>query len=254
MAGRLEGKVALITGTGTGQGKAAAILFAKEGAKVVGCGRRENLLEETAHEIEAFGGEYKYLKTDLSKENEVKALMDFVKDTYGKLDILYNNAAHPEFAPSFLELDWEKWSKSMDNELNMVYWSCHYGLPLLIENGGGAVINTSSILALMGGQGLSFAAHSATKGAIISFSRQLAVEYAPHNIRVNVICPGMVEADITKPFIDQPEVVQQWINRHLIKRLGKPEDIAYAALYLASDEASWVTGSVLVVDGGWTAY
>ncbi|WP_018963626.1 SDR family NAD(P)-dependent oxidoreductase [Coprothermobacter platensis] len=254
MAGRLEGKVALITGTGTGQGKAAAVLFAKEGAKVVGCGRRENLLEETAQEIAAFGGEYKYLKTDLSKENEVKALIDFVKDTYGKLDILYNNAAHPEFAPSFLELDWEKWSKSMDNELNMVYWSCHYGLPLLIENGGGAVINTSSILALMGGQGLSFAAHSATKGAIISFSRQLAVEYAPHNIRVNVICPGMVEADITKPFIEQPEVVQQWINRHLIKRLGKPEDIAYAALYLASDEASWVTGSVLVVDGGWTAY
>lgn len=185
----MECKVALVTGTGTGQGKAAAVLFAKEGAKVVGCGSRENLLEETAQEITAFGGEYKYLKTDLSKENEVKALMDFVKDTYGELDILYNNAAHPQFAPSFLELDWEKWSKSIDNELNMVYWSCHYGLPLLIENNGGAVINTSSILALMGGQGISFAAHSATKGAIISFSRQLAVEYAPHNIRVNVICP-----------------------------------------------------------------
>lgn len=252
MAGRLADKVAFITGTGGGQGRAAAILFAQEGAKVVGCDLKQEGGEETVEMVKATGGDSIFRVVDLGDGDQVKAWLDGGVAHYGQIDILYNNASAPKFAP-IEEMTWEDWHFTIRNELDLIYWACHYGFPLM-KGKGGSIINTASTAGLIGFANLGDFAHAATKGGVIALTRQLAAEGGPYNIRANSISPGLVETPATAPLMQDPQFREALVNLHMLKRPGKPEDIAYCALYLASDESAWVTGANFVIDGGLTAW
>ncbi len=251
--GRLADKVCLITGTAgpVGQGASAARLFAEEGAKVVGTDVRKEG-EIIIEEIRAAGGEAAFCTADLTKEADVKDLVRFAVEKYGRLDVLYNNAARGAKKP-FLDLSKEEWDYTMENELTLVFLGCKYGIPELIKAGGGSIINTSSAIALRANPFIWGTVHAAAKAAIIGLTRQLALEFADKHIRANVICPGTIVT--TKSSYDKrdAEYRQKRIDETLVGRVGTPEDIAKLALYLASDESSFVTGAVFVVDGGATA-
>jgi NAD(P)-dependent dehydrogenase (short-subunit alcohol dehydrogenase family) len=251
MAGRLAGKVALITGTGSGQGKAAAVLFAREGAKVVGCDINVDGDKETLATVKAAGGEMVIMDpVDMSDGKQAKAWIDFAVETYGKIDVLYNNAAGARFG-TIDKLTEEQWSFTMRNELDLIYLACHHAWPYL-QKTHGVVLNTASIAAIGGSpwiagrpNGAMFP-HCAGKGGVRAMSRELALYGAKDGIRVVVICPGVIEI---KPGTRSGEL--GWIP---LGRVGKPNDIAYAALFLASDEASYITGVDMIVDGGITAH
>lgn len=248
---RLENKTIFITGTGGGQGRAAAVLFAKEGARIVGCDVKKDGGEETVAMIKAEGGESLFRVVDLGNGNEVKDWFDWGIKEYGQMDVLYNNASACKFAP-LEDMSWDEWHFTIRNELDLLYWACHYGFPHMKKNGG-SIINTASGSGLMGYDNLGNFAHSATKGGVISLTRQVAAEGAKHNIRCNSISPGFIVTPVTAALMDKPEYrefFQDILNKQMLKRPGKPEDIAYCALYLASDEAAWVTGSNFVIDGG----
>lgn len=256
MPGRLEGKVALITGTAGGQGRAAAVLFAKEGAKVVGCDIKVDEAAETVEMVTSAGGQMvSRAPVDLADGQQVADWIAFGVEEFGGFDILYNNASAPKFN-HISQMSWEEWSFTIRNELDLIYWACHHAWPHLVSRGGGAVVNTASTAGLIGFPTLGDFAHAATKGGVIALTRQLASEGASFGIRANSISPGFVESPATIPMMQDPEFaagMQAILDAHMIKRPGKPEDIAYAALYLASDEASWVTGANFVIDGGLTA-
>lgn len=251
MAGRLEDKVVFITGTGGGQGRAAAILFAKEGAKIIGCDVKKEGGEETAAIIKAAGGDSIFRVVDLADGDEVKSWFDWGVSQYGRMDVLYNNASACKFAP-IEHMPWDIWQFTIRNELDLMYWACHHGFPHLKKNGG-SVINTASVLGMIGINSMGNFAHAATKGGVIALSRQLAAEGAQFNIRCNSISPGLIETPATAPLMDIPEYRDMFLgvmDKQMLKRSGKPEDIIYCALYLASDESSWVTGANFVIDGG----
>lgn len=251
MAKKLDGKVALITGTGGGQGRAAALLFAKEGARVVGCGRKVGNAEETVKMVKADGGEMVSMQPiHLDDGKQVKQWVDFAINTYGRIDILYNNAATAVFAP-IEQMTEEEWHFAMRNGLDLIYWACHYAWPHLKASGNGIIINTSSMGGLVGKPN-SFA-HAAAKGAVIALTRQLAIEGAPYNIRVNAISPGAILTPATESIFQNPEVKEPLLREVPLHRLGKAEDIAPVALFLASDDSSYITGANIVVDGGLTA-
>ena len=255
MAGRLKDKVAFITGTGGGQGRAAAILFAKEGAKIVGCDVKKEGGEETAAMIKAAGGDSIFRVVDMAEGDQVKSWFDWGVGQYGQMDILYNNASACQFAP-IEQMTWEEWNFTIRNELDLLYWACHYAFPLMKARGG-SIINTASIAGMLGFSELGNFAHGATKGGVIALSRQLAAEGAQYKIRSNSITPGTVETPVVVAMLNDPlhaDMLNKIIQQHLLKRIGKPEDIAYCALYLASDvESGWVTGANFVIDGGMTA-
>lgn len=257
MAGRLQGKVALITGTSRGIGREAALLFAREGAAVVGCARSATALEKTHAQIEAEGGKTAYRVADLSDEDAVRDLVAWVAKRFGRIDILYNNAASARIG-SVLEMSAEDWHYTLRNELDVVFYTVKHVAPVMRDSGGGAIINTASVVALSGtsfGGWLQWTAHSAAAGGILAMTRTLAQELAPYTIRVNSMTLGGVENDAWSAF--GKEFVEQHKSRilplQLIKRTGTNLDAAYCALYLASDEASFVTGQNFVVDGGLTA-
>ena len=251
MAGRLEGKVAFITGTGGGQGRAAAILFAREGAKIVGCDVKKEGGEETAAMIKAAGGDSIFRVVDLGEGDQVKGWLDWGLAHYGRMDVLYNNAGLCKFAP-IEQMTWEEWSFTIHNELDLIYWACHHAFPLMKKHGG-SIINTASMAGMLGFTELGNFAHGATKGGVIALTKQLAAEGAIHGIRANSISPGLVATPQTDPLKDHP-LYAALLGKNMIKRAGTPDDIAYCALYLASDiEAGWVTGANFVIDGGMTA-
>jgi NAD(P)-dependent dehydrogenase (short-subunit alcohol dehydrogenase family) len=255
MPGRLDGKIALITGTGGGQGRAAALAFAREGAIVVGCDLKDDGALETVELVRQEGGVMTSTQpVDLGDPEQARSWVDAAADEHGGFDILYNNAGAAIFAP-IMEMTDAAWHTIVRNELDLVFYTCRAAWPHLVRRGGGSIINTGSISgvsALAPSSG--GIAHAATKGAVIAMTRQMAMEGGPVKIRVNALSPGPVLSPATEEVHRRdPSRRERFTSLQMLDRLGLPEDIAPAAVYLAADESAWVTGTNLIVDGGFTA-
>lgn len=248
---RLSGKVALVTGAASGIGRTTALLFAREGAKVIIADINKTDGIEIEQQIKNNGGEATFIHTDVTKESDVQILISTSVEKYGKLDILVNNAGVllEGSVTSTIPGDWQK---VLDINLSSVYLCCRFAIPEMIKNGGGAIVNTSSIQGLTGFY--NSAGYAASKGGVLALTRQTAREYAGLGIRVNSICPGIIFTPIFGKAVEKPAdreaLFESWSNQMPVGFFGLPEDIAFAAIYLASDESSFVTGTNLVIDGG----
>lgn len=252
MSGRLAGKAALVTGVGGGIGAVAARRFAAEGARVVGCDLDAAGAARTQEAVRAAGGEITVMGgVDLGDAEQARAWVDAAVATYDGIDVLYNNASTQRFAP-LDELSVADWDFTMRNELDLVYYTVRAAWPHLRRTGGGSIVNVGSIAAIRGVEFMAQNAHSTAKGGVIALTLQLVVEGGPFGIRANVISPGLVETPNTAPMLaDPPERLRRVVlDRIPLGRHGRPEDVVNAAVFLASDEASWITGAHLVVDGG----
>jgi NAD(P)-dependent dehydrogenase (short-subunit alcohol dehydrogenase family) len=248
--GRLENKVVVITGAASGIGREAALLFSAEGASVCVGDVSEDAGERTASECrEGF-----FTKVDVGDPESVQSMYRATADRYGGIDVLYNNAGiMPDDDASILETKPEAWQRVQDVNTKGVFLCCKYGLPHLLERGGGSVINVASFVALMGAA-TSQISYTASKGAVLSLSRELAVQFARGGIRVNALCPGPVETPLLmRLFSDDPAAYERRRVHLPMGRLAQAREIAYGALFLASDESSYVNGATFVVDGGITA-
>jgi meso-butanediol dehydrogenase / (S,S)-butanediol dehydrogenase / diacetyl reductase len=247
---RLEGKRVLITGTAGGQGEAAQLMFAKEGARIVGCDIQEGAAERTAAALREQGHDVHGDTVDLGDPKAAESWIHEAAATLGGIDVLYNNAAGYGFAP-FDEMTLQMWREVIRVELDIVFHTTHPAWTHLRERGG-SVINTASLSALRGIAPGRQVAHATAKGGVVSFTTAIAAEGAAHGIRANAISPGFVTTPATDATVDR-ELGEFVMNLHLIRRTGTPDDVAYLALYLASDESSWVTGQNFSIDGGVTA-
>lgn len=252
---RLKDKVAIITGAGSGQGRAAAILFAREGAKVVVSDWKPELGDETVTLVKQQNGNAIFVRTDVSESVDVQNLIRITVSTFGRIDILYNNAgvgfSSPLSMADVIDTPEADWDRVIAINLRSLFLTAKYGIPEMIRTGGGSIINTASIAAMIGSEAAH--AYTAAKGGMVALSRALAVEFGPKNIRVNCICPGAIDTPMIAPVIDPLKKSGQPFMISPIRRIGTPEDIAHCALYLASDESGFVTGTTIVVDGGYTA-
>ncbi len=251
MAGMLAGKVAVITGSTQGIGKAIAVTFAKEGASVIINGCLDiSKCQAVALEIEAMGGKALAVKADVANKKEVDDLFSTAVKEFGKVDIHINNAGIVSTHP-FLELSEEKWDKLMDVDLKGTYLCAQAAAREMVKKKYGRIINLSSVAGFIGFPG---AAHyCAAKAGVSQFTKVLAIELAPVGINVNAIAPGLIETAMTRDIISNPDALKAMLQRIPLGRPGKPEEIANAALFLASPMADYVTGTTLFVDGGWTA-
>lgn len=253
MSKRLEGKVAIITGTGSGMGRAAAIMFAREGAKVVGCDINVERAEAVVAEVKAQGGEMVSLHpVDLSNAEGAAQLTAFALEAFGGIDVLYNNAAMAYF-DSFPEMTYETFSRTLREEVDIVFHLTREVWPHMVARGGGSIINAGSMAAHVGAKGQGALAHCTAKAAVVAMTRQLAVEGSPHGIRANSISPGLIRSPQTEPFLANPEFMEKVAQSFLVPRAGEPEDVASCALYMASDESGYMTGTDVLMDGGYTA-
>jgi NAD(P)-dependent dehydrogenase (short-subunit alcohol dehydrogenase family) len=252
MSERLKGKVAIVTGSGAGIGQGCALMFARHGARVVGCDIDAAAAESTVQLAKTEGLQFDSVHPcDLTVPSDVDSLISFVIERHGGLDVLVNAGGWGAFAP-IEEMDFEsEWHKTLANELDLVFLACKAAWPHLKARGGGSIINFASINAWSALRGNFAVAHATGKGGVLAMSRQLAMEGAPYNIRVNTISPGMVITAATKPRHDnEPGFTEATLHWTLLNRLGQPEDIAWCAVYLASDESSWVTAADFSIDGG----
>ena len=249
--GRLDGKVCVITGAGGGMGREAAIVFTGEGAKVCVADVDRGLAEET---VGLCAGDAFAFEVDVADENGVAAMYEATRERYGGVDVLYNNAGiSPADDASVLETSVEAWQRVQDVNTKGVFLCCKHGIPHLLERGGGSVINVASFVALMGAA-TSQISYTASKGAVLSMSRELAAQFARRGVRVNALCPGPVETPLLLSiFGDDPAAFARRQVHWPTGRLAKPREIVDAALFLASDESSFVNGATFVVDGGITA-
>ena len=255
--GQLDNKVALITGSGRGQGLVAARLFAAEGAKIVINDLDAESVEAAVASIKNTGGEAVGAVGDVSKAADVQAVLQTAQDAFGGFDILYNNAgigysATQRFGIAMSDIvncTEDDWQRIMGINVGGIFLFCKYGIPTLIERGGGIIINTASIAALRGAQDAH--AYTASKGAILALTRAVAVTYGPQGIRTNTICPGVIDTEmIHDTLIDKAEVSELLARNTPLRRNGTPEDVAAVALFLASEQLRFVTGEAFAVDGG----
>ncbi|WP_107657333.1 SDR family NAD(P)-dependent oxidoreductase [Nocardia suismassiliense] len=253
-ANRLDGKIALVTGTGGGQGRAAARLFAAAGAQVIGCDLNAENAEETVRIVAADG--YRMTSChpcDLADPSAVATLIASSVETHGGLDVLYNNAGSATFGPVGA-IPLSDWRHTILNELEIVFTLTQAAWPHLRARGRTSIINTSSVAAHRGFGHLAGLSHVAAKGGVVAMTRQLAVEGAPHGIRVNSVSPGPVVTPASQEQLGDTEHARYVLDTLLSNRLGSPADVAQVALFLASDASAWVTGSDFVVDGGRMAW
>ncbi len=248
--GRLDGKVAVITGAGGGMGREAAIVFAEEGAQVCAADIDGDAAEQVASEA----GDALAVQVDVADGSSVQAMYAAAAERFGGIDVLYNNAGiSPPDDDSILETEEDAWDRVQNVNTKGVYLCCKHGIPYLLERGGGSVINVASFVALMGAA-TSQISYSASKGAVLSMSRELGVQFARQGIRVNALCPGPVETPLLlRIFGDDPAAYERRRIHLPMGRLAKPREIVMAALFLASDESSYVNAATFLVDGGLTA-
>ena len=251
---RLASRVALITGAGSGIGRAAALAFAAEGARVVVVDWKPAAGRETVALVQSQGGEAMFVEADVSQEEDVERMVATAVGAYGRLDILFNNAAVQVFG-TIPETSARDWQKVVDVNLKSVYLGCKYALRQMIAQGGGSIVNMSSALGLVGDPAMP--AYGATKGGILAMSKAMAQAHGRQNIRVNCICPGDVDTPLVQEYFDrQPdpaEARRQVAAHYALGRIARPEEIASVAIFLASDESSFLTGTEIVVDGGLTS-
>ncbi|HXG20272.1 MAG TPA: glucose 1-dehydrogenase [Methylomirabilota bacterium] len=247
---RLKNRVALITGGASGIGRATCVLFAREGAKVMVADYAAEGGNETVRQIKAAGGDAAFVRVDVSKSAEVQNMIVTTVKTYGRVDILFNNAGIEGPSAKLANYKEEDWDRVIAIDLTAVYLGMKYVIPEMIKQGGGVIISTASVAGLVGFPGSG--AYAAAKAGVINLTRMAALEYADKNIRVNCICPGIIDTPMVDRVVGgRPK--ERVVKAEPIGRLGKPEDIANAALFLASDESSFATGAPFVIDGGYVA-
>jgi NAD(P)-dependent dehydrogenase (short-subunit alcohol dehydrogenase family) len=245
----LKGKTAVITGAGSGIGQASAFAMAREGAGVAVLDSNEEAGRRTANELVAQKLDAAFFSVDVSSEEQVRAAISQIIKRFGHIDILHNNAGiairHP-----VADQDEEGWQACMNVNLKGVFFCAKHVIPHMLDRGG-SIINTASVTGVVGVRNR--AAYSASKGAVVALTRNMALDYARHRIRVNCVCPGFVRTPMAKALLENPIKEKRLVDTHPLGRLGTPEDVANAVLFLASDLASWITGHALVVDGGFGA-
>lgn len=250
---RLNDKVALITGAASGIGRETALLFSREGARVAVIDVNDGEGDATVQMINKEGGTALYVHADVSSAADSETMINKTEEAYGKIDVLFNNAGIMDSRDDdAVNTSEEVWDLTMQINLKGVYLGCKYGIPALRRNGGGSIINTASFVALLGAATPQLA-YTASKGGVLAMTRELAVVHARENIRVNALCPGPLHTEMLMKFLDTEEKKQRRLIHVPLGRFGQAREMAQAALYLASDESSYVTGSEFTVDGGITA-
>ena len=250
---RLAGKVALITGGGNGMGREASLLFAREGASVMVADAVSEGARATVEAVGAAGGTAAFVVADVSDAAAAEAMVAATMDRFGRLDLLYNNAGvFPADDGGVLDTPESTWDRVMDVNVKGVWLGCRYGIPAMLESGGGSIVNVASFVAIVGAATAQIA-YTTSKGGVLSMTREIAVEWARRGIRANALCPGPIETPMLAELMSDPERRARRIVHIPMGRLGRADELAKAALFLASDDSSFMTGAALVVDGGITA-
>ncbi len=252
MSGTLEGKVALVTGAGSGIGRAAALAFVREGAKVVVADVVADSGKETLRLIEEAGGDGFFIEGDVSIAGDVRTIVEAAVEHYGRLDCAFNNAGIEGFQAPTAECTEENWDRVLTINLKGAWLCMKYEIPIMVEQGGGVIVNTASVAGLVGFPNIP--AYNASKGGVIQLTKTAALEYATQGIRVNAVCPGVIQTPMIDRFLGgSAEAEAQFVAMEPVGRLGLPQEIAEAVVWLCSDAASFVTGHAMVVDGGLVA-
>ena len=249
----LKNKVVVITGARRGMGKADALLFAQKGAKVVVSDISQEDCQKVVDEIEKKGGEALAVKCDVSKKEEVDNLFEKTIEKFGRVDVLVNNAGIAEFKP-FLEMTEQEWDRTLDINLKGYFLCAQAAAKEMAKQKSGVIVNIASVAMGQVGVGfLNIVHYCASKGGIAAMTEAMALELAPYNIRVNAIAPGMIETPMLDPIKQDPKAMEGILARVPLGRMGKPEEIADLVVFLASDKSSYITGSIIIIDGGWLA-